>query len=161
MPVAPSTSTRSSFRTGARHATGIHPAIPAMPHDAAISSETPSGSGMPRSAGAVARSASSPSRDEPEPRAEEVHARAVGAAADALAAGDVRERRVTAEVASRADVDVDRVERHCRDAVDELARGVIALGELRWTPELADQRSPHRAACSCENVEHSRRMRGA
>jgi hypothetical protein len=75
--------------------------------------------------------------------AEEVDARAVRGAADALAAGDVRELRMTAEVAARPDVDVNRIERHRRDLVGRLARGLRSVDDLRWPTELADQRSSH------------------
>jgi predicted ATP-grasp superfamily ATP-dependent carboligase len=75
--------------------------------------------------------------------AEEVDARAVVGAADALAAGDVRELRMTAEVAARPDVDVNRIERHRRDLVGRLARGLGSVDDLRGPTEFADQRSSH------------------
>jgi hypothetical protein len=57
VPLAPSTSTTSSSRTGARHDTASQPVTPAIPHAAATASSTPSGTSTARVVSTTARSA--------------------------------------------------------------------------------------------------------
>ena len=146
MPVAPSTSTRSSLRTR-RAPRNRHPA--GHPRDATARGDlVRDGFGeWDAEIGRCDRALGQESvAGEAEAVAEEVDAGSVGCASDAFAAGDVRELRMAGEVAAGADVDVDRIERHGRDVVHGFAERLRPLRSLGRPAELGDHCSPHLVA---------------